>query len=86
MYVLFMTRQELRDSWCKGHGYGPDLGTQNVIVIMVTEMEMATNETGRFAKEHEERLLRRVEVEAIQLLDNSELVRRLKRRKPSERV
>jgi len=53
---------------------------------MVTEMEMATNETGRFAKEHEERLLRRVEVEAIQLLDNSELVRRLKRRKPSERV
>jgi hypothetical protein len=44
-------------------------------------MEMATNETGKFAKKHEERLLHYVNVEAIQLLDNSELVRRLKRKK-----
>jgi len=42
-------------------------------------MEMVTNETGKFAKKHEERLPHHVDVEAIQLLDNSELVRRLKR-------
>ena len=42
-------------------------------------MEMVTNETGKFAKKREERLLHHVNVEAIQLLDNSELVRRLKR-------
>jgi len=45
-------------------------------------MEMVTNEIGRFTEKHEERLLRHVNVEAFQLLDNSELVRRLKRRKP----
>ena len=39
---------------------------------------MVTNEIGKFAKKHEERLLHHVNVEAIQLLDNSELVRRLK--------
>jgi len=33
-------------------------------------MEMVTNEMGKFAKEHEERLLHHVNVEAIQLLDN----------------
>jgi hypothetical protein len=33
-----------------------------------------------FAKKHKERLLNHFNVEAIQLLDNSELVRRLKRR------
>jgi hypothetical protein len=37
-------------------------------------MEMVTNEIGKFAKQHEERLLHHVDVEAIQLLDNSELV------------
>ena len=47
---------------------------------------MATNETGKFAKEHAERLLHHVNVEAIQLLDNSELVRRLRRKKPFELV
>jgi len=40
------------------------------------QMEMVTNEIGKFAKKHEERLVS-VNVEAIQLLDNSELVRRL---------
>ena len=41
-------------------------------------IEMVTNEIGKFAKKHDERLLHHVNVEAIQLLDNSELVRRLK--------
>jgi len=49
-------------------------------------MEMVTNETGKFAKKHEEKLFHHVNIEAIQLLDNSELVRRLKRKKPSELV
>jgi len=44
-------------------------------------MEMVTNKTGEFAKMHEETLLYHVNVKAIQLLDNSELVRRLKRKK-----
>jgi len=43
-------------------------------------MEMVTNEIEKFAKEHEEGL-HHVNVEAIHLLDNSELVRRLKRKK-----
>ena len=47
---------------------------------------MVTNESGKFAKKHEERLLHHVYVEAIQLLDNSELVRRLKRKKPFQLV
>ena len=42
---------------------------------------MVTNEIGKFAKKHEESLLHHVHVEAIQLLDNSEIVRRLKRKK-----
>jgi len=41
-------------------------------------MEMVTNEIGNFTKKNEGRLLHHVNVEAIQLLDNSELVRRLK--------
>ena len=44
-------------------------------------MEKVTNEIGKFAKKHEERLLHHVNVEVIHLLDNSELVRRLKRKK-----
>jgi len=43
------------------------------------QMEMVTTEIGKFPKKHEERLLHHVNVEAIQLPDNSELVRRLKR-------
>jgi len=45
------------------------------------QMEKVTNEIGKFAKKHEERLLHHVNVEVIHLLDNSELVRRLKRKK-----
>jgi len=41
-------------------------------------MEMVTTEIGKFAKKHEEWLLRHVDVEAIQTFDNSELARRLK--------
>jgi hypothetical protein len=37
-------------------------------------MEMVTNEIGKFAKKNEERLLHHINVEANQLLDNSELV------------
>jgi hypothetical protein len=47
-------------------------------------MEMVTAEIGRFAMKHEERLFRHDNVEAIQLLDNSEILRRLKRTKPFE--
>jgi len=49
------------------------------------KMEMVTAEIRRFAKKHEERLLH-YNVEAIQLLDNSELLRRLKRTKPFELI
>jgi len=44
-------------------------------------MEMVRNELGKFAKKHKGKLLHHVKVEAIQLLDDSELVRRLKRKK-----
>ena len=47
---------------------------------------MVTSEIGKSAKKHEERLLHHVNVKVIQLLDNSELVRRLKRKKPFELV
>jgi hypothetical protein len=41
-------------------------------------MEIVTNENEKFAKKHEESLLHHhVNVEAIQLFDNSELVRML---------
>ena len=42
---------------------------------------MVANETEKLAKKHEERLLHHVNIEAIQLLDNGELERRLKRKK-----
>jgi hypothetical protein len=44
-------------------------------------MEMIMNEIGKFAKKYEERLLHHFDVEAIQLLDNRELARRIKRKK-----
>jgi len=45
------------------------------------QMKMVTNEIRKFAKKHEERLLHHVNVETTQLLDNRELVRRLKKKK-----
>jgi hypothetical protein len=44
------------------------------------QMRIVTNETEMCAKRHEERILHQVKVEAIQLLKNSELVRRLKKK------
>jgi hypothetical protein len=41
---------------------------------------MVTNEIVKFVKGQKERLVHHVNVEAIQLLDSSELVRRLKRK------
>ena len=49
-------------------------------------MEMVTAVKRRFARKHEARLHQRVNVEAIQLLDNSALVRSLKRTKPFKLV
>jgi hypothetical protein len=48
------------------------------------KMEMVTAELKRFARKHEERLHHHDNIEAIQLLDNSELLRRLNRTKPFE--
>jgi hypothetical protein len=50
------------------------------------KMDTVTAEIRRYATKHEERLLHHANVEAIQLLDNSELLRRLKRTKPFELV
>jgi hypothetical protein len=44
------------------------------------QMDMVTNEIGKFAKKDDERLLHHLNVEAIQLLDNSELVRKERER------
>jgi thiazole synthase ThiGH ThiG subunit len=49
-------------------------------------MEMVTAAIRRFDRKHEERLHQHVNVEAIQLLDNSALMRRLKRTKPFQLV
>jgi hypothetical protein len=49
-------------------------------------MEMVMATIWQFAQKHEESLHQHVNVEEIQLLDNSTLVRRLKRTKPFELV
>jgi cephalosporin-C deacetylase-like acetyl esterase len=43
-------------------------------------------EVKRFAREHEDRLHQHTSVEALQLLDNSDIVKRLNRVKPFELV
>lgn len=50
------------------------------------EVEPVTCEIQKFARKHEERLHNHENVEAIQLLDNRNIVRRLKRKKPFELV
>jgi len=50
------------------------------------KMDMVTAEIRRFARKHEEIFLLQENVEAIQLLDNSELLRRLTRTKSFELV
>jgi hypothetical protein len=42
-------------------------------------VEKFKDETGKFAKKHGGRVLRHINIERIQLLDNSALVRRLKK-------
>jgi hypothetical protein len=59
----------------------PDVGC---LGINLQTMEMVTAEIKRFARQHEERHHHHDNVEAIQLLDNSELLRRLNRTKPFE--
>lgn len=49
-------------------------------------VETVVDEIRRFAVKHEERLHQHENVEVIQLLDNSALVRRLKRVKPCDLV
>jgi len=49
--------------------------------IGTIKLRWLANEIRKFARKHEEKLLHHVNVEAIQLLDNSELVRKLKRKK-----
>ena len=60
------------------------LDSWKVYIITYLKMEMVTAEIKIFARKHEERLHRHDNVEAIQLLDNSALLRRLKRIKPFE--
>jgi len=50
------------------------------------EVDVVSNEIQRFAQKHEERLHHHENVEAIQLLDNMGIVRRLQRKKPFELV
>ena len=50
------------------------------------KMEMVTAEIRRFARKHEERLLHHDNVDAIRLLDNCELQRRIKRTKPFQLI
>ena len=49
-------------------------------------IDTVANAIKKIAKNHEERLHQHVNVEALQLLDTTELVRRLKRTKPFELV
>jgi len=51
---------------------------RNVDLHRDLNVEMVTAAIRRFARKHEERLHQHVNAEAIQLLDNSALVRRLK--------
>jgi len=53
--------------------------TRNADLRRDLQMEMVTYDIGQFAKRHDERR-HHVNVEAIQQLDNSELVRRLKKK------
>jgi len=64
-------RKIIDASWC----------IRNANIHRDLQMEKVTNETGMFAKKHERKLLHHVNVEAIQLLENCELVRKFKRKK-----
>jgi hypothetical protein len=49
-------------------------------------VDFVTSEIQRFTQKHEERLHHHENIEAIQLLDNIDIVRRLQRKKPFELV
>jgi hypothetical protein len=49
-------------------------------------VDFVSSEIHRFAQKHKERLHHHVNIKAIQLLDNVEIVRRLQRKKPFELV
>jgi hypothetical protein len=53
---------------------------------MDLEIDTVDKEIQRFARKHEDRLHQHINVEALQLLDNGDIVRRLTRVKPSELV
>jgi hypothetical protein len=50
------------------------------------DMETVDSVIRKYAQSHEQRLHRHINVEALQLLNNGGLVRRLKRTKPFELV
>jgi hypothetical protein len=50
------------------------------------QVDVVTSEIQRFAQKHEERLHNHENVETIQLLDNTCIVRSLQRKKPFELV
>ena len=55
--------------------------TRNTDLHRNLQMEIVTNGIGKFGKKQEERLLHHVKVEVIHLLDNSEPVRRITKKK-----
>jgi len=52
------------------------------VFMSVLQVDVVTSEIQRFAQKHEGRLHHHENVEAIQLLDNMGIVRRLQRKKP----
>jgi hypothetical protein len=56
----------------------------NADLLRDLNMEIVTAAMRRFARKHKERLLQHDNVQAIQLLDDSELLRRLQRTKPAD--
>lgn len=60
--------------------------TRNSDLHRDLEIDTVTQTISKFASSHERRLLHHENIEAIQLLDNSNLLRRLKRTKPFELV
>lgn len=59
---------------------------RNIDLHRDLQMEFVTDEIRRFARKHTERLQQHRNIEVIQLLDTTSMVRRLKRRKPFELV
>jgi hypothetical protein len=56
------------------------------VKLNVESLNVTLGSIQRFAQKHEERLHHHANVEAIQLLDNVDIVRRLQRKKPFELI